>query len=392
MIAWIDASVGIAGDMLLAALLDAGADLPQVHKAIAPLGIRPEQVALQTTQRGGFSAKQLRLDLPDSSHGMHWSELREQLHRAEMAPRARQRALAVFERLVHAEARIHGVDPDHVHLHEVGSLDAVLDIVGCCVALESLGVDRLYSTPLPMGTGTVHATHGAIPLPAPATLAVLKDFPVTTARWPGEWVTPTGAALVGTLCSSAVFPNMRPARQGFGAGTRDPDFVANVTRVVIGNGETHELDCVVELVANIDDATGESMAHTLALLLDEGALDAWATPIHMKKGRPGISLQALVRVGDADRFRVLILTHSTTLGVRQRAVHRQTLERVVTQVETSFGPIDIKVARHNGAVMHVKPEFEQTAAAAATHGVSIHEVQRAAMAAWSVLMDLKDLG
>lgn len=382
MIAWVDASVGAAGDMLLAALLDAGAERDRVEEGLRALDVGPWELRTQEVTRGAFRALHLRFEVPPEDHPHRpWSEVRRILASAALPERARERALATYRRLAEAEARLHGVPVEDVELHEVGAVDAILDVTGVCLALEE--VEVLVATPLPMGTGQAAGAHGRIPLPAPATLALCRGWPLVPAP-AGEWVTPTAAALITTLATPAAFPAMVPERIGHGAGTRDPEGVANLVRVVLGRGEGGA-DQVVELACNLDDLPGELVPPLVERLLDEGALDAWAVPIHMKKGRPGLLLQALARPGDADRLSDLLLRHSSTLGVRRRPWDRKVLDRWVQTVPTAYGPIRIKVGGRAGEAWHAAPEFEDVAERARAAGVPLQEVYAAALAAWRSL-------
>ncbi len=380
---WIDASIGIAGDMLLAALVDAGADADGISAALR--SVVPDQdwtLGFQTVRRGGFRALHLAHGVQPSPHAHRpWADIRERLTDADLPERARRWALDVYGRLAHAEARMHGVDPDTVELHEVGATDSILDVVGVCVALDQLDVSRIVATPLPLGTGSVHTAHGEIPLPAPATLEVLMGWPVVPSRWPGEWVTPTGAALVAALAEPGGPPAGVPSATGFGAGTRDPDFVANVVRVLLLDGYDAPEGDVEELTANIDDMPGEHVPALIDALLDAGALDAWATPIVMKKGRPALTVSALAQPGQAEALAEVLLRHSPTLGVRWNARARRVLERWETTVDTPYGTIRIKHAGRGGWAWKAKPEHADVARCAREHGVPLGTVHRAALRA-----------
>jgi uncharacterized protein (TIGR00299 family) protein len=418
-VVWLDCSVAAAGDMLLAALLDAGASEEHVRKGLSELGLDGWTLEIEEVTRGAFRAKRAAVKVggqeeaggpPDLSqvtfvahshdhgHGHShshdhsagedagstgsWRHIREVIAGAAIPARAKERALRAYERLASAEAKLHGVPVDDVVLHEVGSTDAVIDVVGVCLALEDLGAERVIATPLPMGTGRVNAAHGALPLPAPATLQVLLGWPCVPASWPGEWVTPTGAALVAGIATPGPMPAMTPLAVGYGAGKRNPPQVANLVRAVVGEVHDAAADEVVELACNLDDTTGELIAPLLQRLLDAGALDAWATPVLMKKGRPGLVLSALARPEDADRIGEIVLRHSSTLGVRRHRAGRQVLDRWSDVVETPYGSVRVKVGGRDGHAWHASPEFEDVAARAQEAGVPLQEVWRAALAAW----------
>ena len=272
---------------------------------------------------------------------------------------------------------------DDVELHEVGSLDAIIDIVGVALALEDLDVDRVVATPLPMGTGRIEAAHGALPLPAPATLDVLKGWPVVPSAWPGEWVTPTGAALVAGIAEPAAFPAMRIAATGYGAGRRDPGFVANLVRVVVGTDDTDGAATdVVELVCNVDDTTGELVADAIANLLEAGALDAWAVPATMKKGRPGLVVHALVHPHDEAPLTEALLRETSTLGVRRARRAAPCSIAGPRPSRPRGGPVRIKVGGRDGEAWHAAPEFDDVRARARAAGVPTQDVHRDAIARW----------
>ncbi len=405
-VAWLDCSVGVAGDMLLAALIDAGADEAAIRVGLQGLGLDGWELKVREVHRGAFRALHASFGVEeadphhtaahphphddahphphDDAHPHRpWSEVQALLTTTALPERARARALAAYERLAQAEAALHGMPVETVMLHEVGSLDAILDVVGVCLALEDLGIDRLVATPLPMGTGHTHAAHGRLPLPAPATLSVLRGWPIVPAVVPGEWVTPTGAALVAALAEPGPPPAMVLGATGHGAGTRDPSAFPNLVRVVLGHeGRPDAPETVEELACNLDDLPGEQVPAIVARLLEAGALDAWVSPVHMKKGRPGLVLSALARPDDADALTEILLRHSTSLGVRRHRATRTVLDRWHETVDTAYGPVRVKVGGRGTVPWHAAPEYEDVAARAAVAGVPLHEVHAAALTAW----------
>jgi uncharacterized protein (TIGR00299 family) protein len=298
------------------------------------------------------------------------------------------RARRTFERLAVAEAKVHRTAVDDVHFHEVGAVDALVDVVGSAAALEHIGAEIVVS-PLPMGRGFVRAAHGVLPLPPPATVECLAGFATYDAGVDFELVTPTGAAIVGAQASSAQrWPTMVPERVGWGAGAAELADRPNVLRAVLGRpldepamggGTAHATHAVLE--ANVDDATGELVASWIEALLAAGALDAWATPIAMKKGRPALTISALAPVAQADAIAHAILRETTSLGVRRYDVVRAERPRRVVHVDTAYGAIPVKVAEGPFGPAQVKPEFDACAAAARAHSVPVREVLRAATAA-----------
>ncbi len=402
MIAWFDCQVAAAGDMLLGALVDAGADLAAIEAQLVALGLSPGLRA-EEVRRGALRARYVRGTFeepggpddgwvaptgrrrPGHTH-RPWRLIRELIERSALPDRARARALSAYGRLAHAEARLHGMPVDDVALHEVGSDDAICDIVGVCLALEQLDVAQIVATPLPAGTGSIVAAHGALPLPAPATLEVLRGWPIVPARWPGEWVTPTGAALVSALATPGGPPAMTVRAVGYGAGRKDPPQVANLVRVVLGDAPSPEpggsTERVTELTCQLDDQAGVLLAPVLAALLDAGALDAWFVPVIMKKGRPGTALHALTRPEDASRLAELVLRHTNTLGVRRRDVDRWVLDRWFEVVATEHGPVTMKVAGRDGQAWRATPETDEVLARAEAAGVPAQVVDAAARRAW----------
>ncbi len=389
-VAWFNCQAGVAGDMTLAALVDAGADPDVIGATIAGLGVDGYALMFERVQRCGVGATWANVVIHDHgvqehSHHEHEHEhphrpVREiyaVLDRAELPARVRQRARAVFERLAAVEGAIHGVAPDDVELHEVGALDAIVDIVGVCAALEALGVDEIRCGPIALGAGTVRSAHGLIPNPAPATVALLRDAgaPTTGLATTLEVTTPTGAALVTTLASGfGSPPPMTIAAVGYGAGTADPAERANVVQVVVGEVASEHTSpddgtVVLQLEANLDDVTGEVLADAVAALLAAGAHDAWLTPIVMKKGRPAHTVSVLCDPADADRLRGILVERTGTLGVRASSMRRWPQRRSMTTVDVDGQTIGVKI----GAT-RVKVEFDDAARAAAVLGRPVAEV------------------
>jgi pyridinium-3,5-bisthiocarboxylic acid mononucleotide nickel chelatase len=309
-----------------------------------------------------------------------WKSIRALLRRARLSERVRSHSLEVFERLARAEARIHGVPIERIHFHEVGALDALGDVVGVCAALESLGVSRVTCSPLPLGRGSVSTAHGAIPLPAPATVELLRGVPTFPYDVEWETVTPTGAALLATLVDEfGTLPALRPLAQGFGAGDDRRGPLPNALRALLGEAEPElARDHVAVLETHLDDMTPEHLAFLVERLHDAGALDASLAPLVMKKGRPGQALRVLALPSDAERLARLVLAESSALGVRMQRVPRLVLRRGARSVATPYGPIRVKLSHGPDGASQVKPEYEACARAARRHGVAIAAVTRAA--------------
>jgi uncharacterized protein (TIGR00299 family) protein len=382
-LAWIDATAGVAGDMLLGALLDAGADLDRVRAAVD--AVVPGAVALRTSTvaRAGLRALKLDVDVLESDPPhRHWSGIRDRLLAADLDDAVRQRALAVFTRLAEAEGAVHGIPAEDVHFHEVGSLDSIADVVGVCAALVDLGVEGLSASAVAVGSGTVRAAHGTLPVPPPAVVELARGWEVF-AGGTGELATPTGIALVTTLAAGPVpLPRLVVEASGAGAGTRDPAERANVVRVVLGRSAAAALvqDAVL-LAATVDDLDPRVWPEVLRELLAAGALDAWLTPVLMKKGRPGHVLEVLAAPERADALSDVVLRHTSTLGVRRSPVTRDVLDRDHRVVDVGGSPVRIKVGHRDGVLVQAMPEFEDVLALARARGAAAQDVLLAAHAA-----------
>jgi pyridinium-3,5-bisthiocarboxylic acid mononucleotide nickel chelatase len=373
-ILYVDAVGGVAGDMVLAALLDAGAPLEDVRAGLRGLGVDGLDVGLERTQRHGLRCASVRVLAPAEDVDRDWAAVRAVLDRAGLLPRVHARAREVFRRLAHAEARVHGVAPDDVHFHEVGAIDALADVCGVALALEALGVERIFCSPLPVGRGLVSAAHGVLPLPAPATLELLHGAPLHGVDLDVELVTPTGAALVAALAEDRFgpLPAMTIERIGYGAGARDLADRPNVVRAIIGRaagahpGAARRTAVLVECA--LDDMSGELIADGVEACLNAGALDAWMTPVQMKKGRPGVTVSAIARPEEGALVAEALLRHTTTLGVRVTTLERLELEREHLTVTVDGQAIAVKVGRLGDEVVNLAPEHDDVARAAASLG------------------------
>ena len=387
-IVFLDAPSGLAGDMVIAALVDLGVPGTVVADAAALLPISGFHLHFGTRVRSGVVATSFDVHLESAEQPERtFGSIRAMLEASALPPSVRARALRTFTRLAQAEAKVHRSTVDDVHFHEVGAVDAIVDIVGSAAALEHLGAELVVS-PLPMGRGFVKARHGVLPLPAPAVIECLTGFPTYDAGIEFELVTPTGAAIVAAnAASSARWPSMAPERVGWGAGTANLADRPNLLRAVLGartgavaTGPEAGTHVVIE--ANLDDATGELVAAAIEALLAAGAVDAWAAPITMKKGRPAVTLGALAAVERAEAVEHALLRETTSLGVRWHAVSRLERPRHMVEVDTPFGRIPLKIAGGPYGPPQIKPEFDACLAAAKAHGIPVREVIRAALAAY----------
>jgi len=373
---------GVAGDMLLGALSDLLDDDTVVGAVPDRLKLPGVHVAAARVTRHGIQARQVCVRVDGSPPHRHLTDIIVLLDAAEIPGVVRERAVAVFRRLAAAEARVHGTDIESVHFHEVGADDALVDIVGTCLLVEQLGVCTITGGTLPLGRGVVKAAHGHIPVPAPATVELLTGWPVEWLDQPGERVTPTGAALVTTLAEARSPGSGTLVRTGYGAGTRDFEDRANLVRASLLDVEAPGRDEVVELVAVIDDATGEQLAHAAQLLLGAGALDVYYAPLVMKKGRPGWQLTVIAGPADADALADAVLLHSGSAGLRYRRTARVVLARRWVTVKTRWGAIRIKEFDLPGGGVRAVPEFEDCRSVAEQAAVTLEQVQTAASAAY----------
>jgi uncharacterized protein (TIGR00299 family) protein len=376
-ICFLDAFSGISGDMTVGALIDAGASAEGVIDALSSLGAR---VSVEKTRRGGVTASKFHVEKESAAGHRHLPKILGMIAGARIGNRAKRDAAAVFTKLGEAEARVHGVAIEKVHFHEVGAMDSIADIVGACVALELLGIDELRCSAINVGSGTVKTEHGVLPVPAPATAALLEGKPVYARGPEVELTTPTGAAIVATLAvGSGVMPAMRILSIGYGAGDRDFAEQPNVLRAIVGeSGTAPEATLVSVIEANIDDASPQLLGYAIEKLMDAGALDASLAPIQMKKNRPGSLLRVIAKPEDQETLAQLIFAETSTLGLRIHSAERRVEERRVIEVDTEFGKIHVKISGHGTFA----PEYEDCRVIAARTGTPLPKVIAAANLAY----------
>ncbi|HSN77340.1 MAG TPA: nickel pincer cofactor biosynthesis protein LarC [Anaerolineae bacterium] len=384
MIAYLDLPAGLSGDMFLGCLVDAGWSIEALRATLDALGlpagswdVRAEQV-----RRGPLRATLVHVDVAETTQHRHLSDIRAIIERSSLAPSVQAHAIATFARLAMAEAHVHGEPVEQVHFHEVGALDSIVDIVGAAAGLHSLGIEQLYASGAPLGSGWVQSAHGQIPLPAPATLELLTaaQAPTRPAPGPGELVTPTGAALLAQFARFEQ-PEMRLARIGIGAGQRDPAW-PNVARLMVG--EPLAAGPMVEIATNIDDMNPELYGAVTQRLFAAGARDVWLTPVQMKKGRPGIVLSLIAPAALESTLSDLLLRETTTLGVRVHAIRRHEAGREQRTVDTRYGPVQVKLKLIDGAVWGVMPEYDDCLRVAEVAGIPVRLVYDEARAQWAV--------
>lgn len=392
-IAYFDCFNGAAGDMILGALIDAGLSADELCDTLAALPIDGYRISVERVTKQSLSATRFDVALdPDAAQPhRHLADITEIIEAAPLSTAVQARAAAIFERLANAEARVHGTTVDKIHFHEVGAVDAIIDIVGVCWAMERLGIERIACSPIPVGSGTVHCAHGVLPVPAPATAILLEGVPIAATDEVGELTTPTGAAVLTELADAfGPIPSMTPTRIGMGAGRRDGNVRPNVLRVFLGEASQTsesvfdglESDQIVVLEANIDDSTPEVLGYVIERLLESGALDAYCLPIYMKKSRPAMLLTVLAESQRVAELQSIVFAETTTFGIRRRDVCRAKLARRVETVETPHGPVRIKVGTQGDRVVTVAPEYDDCRRAAARSGIPLRLVMAEARDAW----------
>ena len=390
-IAYFDCFSGVSGDMTLGALLACGADETELRERLGALNVPGYELRVTRVTRQGITATDVDVHLNEAEQGheRHLSDIAAILESSALPPGVRQKALAIFTRLADAEAKIHGTTREQIHFHEVGAVDAIIDIVGSCLLLDMLGVERVVTSSIPCGHGTIKCQHGIMPVPAPATMELLQGFPVHSVDIKGELVTPTGAALLTTLSDPATagkMPAMRVLAGGFGAGKKQfkPD-MPNLLRVILG--ETEEAatggddtpQTVAVLETNLDDQNPEGFDLLMERAFAAGALDIFFAPIQMKKNRPAALLTVLCPPDKADALAALLFRETSTFGIRAREQHRYTLARSWRTVATEFGDIRLKAGTWLGEEVTVAPEYEDCKRAALAYGVPLRRVYEAAL-------------
>jgi uncharacterized protein (TIGR00299 family) protein len=376
-VAYLDCFSGVSGDMLLGAVIDAGIPVEGLRAELKRLPLEGYELASNRVKRAGIAAIHARVAVHGQPAPRTLSDVLHIIEASSLPADDRVKGAAVFQRLAEAEAAAHGETLETVHLHDVGAVDAIVDVMGTVAGLRMLGAERLYCSPLPLGDGEVVGPHGTLPVPAPATLELVRRAraPVRATSATGELVTPTGAAIVTTQATFSR-PEMTVDGVGYGAGTRDPEGRPNVLRLWLGESADAPTQPMLLIETNIDDMTGEMLAYAQEKLMAAGAADAWFTPVQMKKGRPGVMLSVICSEADEEKIARLLLRETSTLGVRVRPVHRWEAQREVLEFESSLGPAAIKVKRLPGEPPRAAPEFEACRRLAEATGLPLAEVYR----------------
>ncbi|MDO8962868.1 MAG: nickel pincer cofactor biosynthesis protein LarC [Coriobacteriia bacterium] len=377
MFAYLDCFSGISGDKFLGALVGAGLSVEMLKERLALLDVDGYELFVHPTRKAGLAGTQVEVILEPGQRSRDWKGIRALIEHSGLDAASRAGALRAFGVLAEAEAEVHGTTPDDVHFHEVGAVDSIVDIVGAAIGIAELGIDELWCTPVRLGSGTVMTSHGELPVPAPATAALLRGMPTYAGELAGEMTTPTGAALLRAFVTRfAPMPPVRVHSEGWGAGTWDLP-IPNLLRLSLAEREMGggPLSEVVVLESAIDHVTPELLAAALDIVLEEGALDAWAEPLQMKKRRLGTEVTVITRPADAERLTELLMLHTGTLGVRRTATWRQVAPRRVETVATSLGMVRVKV-QGSGDSMRVRPENDDVVAVARSSGMPLDRVMR----------------
>ncbi len=367
--------------MILGALISAGVEPQVLIGQLELLTVSGWQLDFEKVNRSGISATYARVHTVHEHAHRHLSDILQIIHDSRLADAVKDRAARIFSLLAEAEARVHNQPIEQIHFHEVGALDAIIDVCGAAIGFELLGIERFVSSPLRVGSGMTEMAHGRFPIPPPAVAELLKGKPIYAGNLEGEFVTPTGAAIISAVCDSfGPLPPMTVAAAGYGAGSRDHQSFPNALRIFVGEtiDATSTDETLLMIETNIDDISPQVAAYAMDRAFEMGALDCYLTHTQMKKNRPGLLLSILCRPDEREKFLQMIFAETTTIGARSYEVSRRALARETVRVETQFGPIDVKVAHTNNGAVNAMPEFEQCRAAARNAGVPLREVQEAA--------------
>jgi len=393
---YIDCVSGIAGDMMLSALVDAGANEETIISQLNTLPIDHFHMSFDNVVKMGIASKYLQLDVHDHGHAHDHSHSHDHNHshehghdhvhrtakdifhlieQSELSERVKERSIAVFTAIAHAEGTIHGMNPDDVHFHEVGAMDSIIDIIGICIALEDLNIDQIISSPVPTGSGKLHMAHGLYPIPAPATTELLKSIPLAPLEAKGELTTPTGAGILKALASSfGQVPEGIISAIGYGAGKKDFPKHPNVMRVLVMNDVPKHRERLVISQCQVDDMTGEALGFALERLFEHEIFDAYYTPVYMKKNRPGVLITVISKPGQAQVVEQTLLKETSTLGVRQSTATRNPMKRTMETLDTPLGAINVKHASTEDGIVKKSYEYEDLKRAANEHHLSLQQV------------------
>jgi uncharacterized protein (TIGR00299 family) protein len=386
---YFDCFAGCSGDMILGALVDAGADARALVDQLQLLGVHGWQIDFEKVDRSGIGSTYARVQTAHEHAHRHLSDILKIIYESQLKQSIKERAALIFSRLAEAEARVHNQPVEKIHFHEVGAIDAIIDVCGASIGFDLLGIENFISSPLRVGFGMAQMAHGHFPIPPPAVAELLRDKPIYAGDIEGEFVTPTGAAIITSVCDRFEnVPAMKIGSTGYGAGTRDPKGFPNALRVLVGETQAISAgdEALLMIETNIDDMSPQIFGYVLERAFELGALDCYLTQTQMKKNRPGMLLSILCRPAEREKFLELLFSETTTIGARSYEVQRRAIARQTISVQTQFGPIDVKVVHVNGSV-RAMPEFEQCRSMAAAANVPLREVQEAAKLAFQTTIE-----
>lgn len=381
---YFDCFAGASGDMILGAMVAAGVDANVLSAQLSLLNVPGFGVRFKTVTRAGLSATHAIVEAQHEHKHRHLADILKIINNSSLPASVKQRATQIFTRLAGAESRVHNEPIEKIHFHEVGALDAIVDVVGAAICFDLLGIEKFISSPIHVGSGFVEMEHGRFPVPPPAVAELLKGVPFYSTDVKGELLTPTGAAIITTVSDQyGPIPSIESTTIGYGAGTREYESFPNVLRVFVGELQRQEtkVERLLMIETNIDDLSPQVLGHVMERAFELGALDCYFTSVQMKKNRPGILLSILCEQIKKHELMQLLFKETTTLGVRTHEVERRALERTVIRVETQYGPIDVKVAMLNGQIVNEMPEFEQCRRVAKGAGIPLKRVEEAVRAA-----------
>ncbi|MER3429439.1 MAG: nickel pincer cofactor biosynthesis protein LarC [Blastocatellia bacterium] len=383
-ILYFDCFSGVSGNMILGALISSGIDAAALEEHLRKLNLPGLRFSVNRVMRSGISAVHVSVTASDEKKHRHLPEIEKIIDGSDLPQTVQERAKAIFRRLASAEASVHDVPVEKVHFHEVGALDAIVDIVGASIAIEMLGPERIIASPINVGSGRIQIEHGHFPVPPPAVVELARGVPIYSEGPAVELATPTGMAIITTIADSyGVLPKLTLESIGYGAGTKDLSEFPNVLRVLTGQTaatETEEnIEHLVLLESNIDDSPPQALGLIMERVLSEGALDCWFTAVQMKKNRPAVAVSILVRPADELKIRDLLYKETTTIGMRRTVVERHCLARTIREVQTEFGPIRVKLAALSGKIINIHPEFDDVRRASETSGADFARIYEAAI-------------
>jgi len=375
-IAYFDCFSGISGDMILGALIDAGLDIEELKSELKKLKLTGYDISTKRTEKKGISGTKFEVIVLEKHQERHLSDIFEIIEHSSLDRKIKNKAKDVFSALAKVEAEIHNQPVEKVHFHEVGAIDALIDIVGVMIGMQRLNIEQVVASKLHVGTGFVQCAHGTLPVPAPATLKLLSNVPIYSTGIENELVTPTGAAIITTLCENfGDIPSMKVEKIGYGAGSRDLP-IPNMLRVLIGDSKIEPIeDRVLLLETNIDDMNPQFYDYVMEVLFQKGAKDVFLTPIHMKKNRPGVILSVISPLNKKDELLDVLFAETTTLGIRiSEVIKRQKLERKIETVDTQFGKVNVKISFTGGKIRDIVPEYEECKKIAQKYQLPIKQV------------------